>query len=86
MRLSEDFLVHTSGEETVLVPAGDTAFSGIIKGNKTFGAILELLSEDITEEEIVSKLKERFEAPEELIEKDVKNALEVLGKTGALDE
>ena len=48
MKLNNDFLVHTSGNETVVVPTGKASFSGIVKGNLTLGAMLEILKNDVS--------------------------------------
>ena len=86
MKLSQDFLFHNMGEEAFLVPSGNAAFSGMIRGNKTLGAVLELLKTDTTEEEIVSTMKTRFSAPDGVIERDVKDALQKLREIGAIEE
>lgn len=85
MRLNKDFITHDTGTESLLVPLGGAAFSGMVRGNKTLGAILELLKEDTTEEKIAAAMAERFDAPEETIKKDVHKALEELKKIGAID-
>ena len=85
MKLNKDFILHVTDGETVLVPTGNAKFSGIIRGNKTLGAVLELLQNDTTEEEIVAAMKARFDAPEDMIVRDVKKALEGLEKIGAID-
>lgn len=85
MKLNKDFILHISEGETKLVPTGKANFSGIVRGNKTLGAVLELLAEDTTEAEIVAAMKERFDAPEDVIARDVKKALEGLSKIGAID-
>ena len=86
MKLSKDFILHTTDGEVVLVPTGTAKFSGVVRGNKTLGAVLELLRDETTEEKIVSAMKARFDAPEEIISRDVKKALEGLRKIGAIDE
>ena len=86
MKLKKDFLLHTASGETILVPTGNAAFSGVVRGNKTLGAILELLKTDATEETIIASMKARFDAPEEVIARDVKRALLELRKIGAIDE
>lgn len=86
MKLNKEFLIHSSEGETVLVPTGKAGFSGVVRGNKTLGAILELLKTDTTEAEIVSALRERFDAPEGAVEKDVAKTLAELKKIGAVDE
>ena len=86
MKLNKDFITHQSDGEWFLIPVGGAGFSGIVKGNKTLGLILEQLKQDTTEEEIVAALRDRFEAPEGLIEDNVKEVLENLRGIGALDE
>lgn len=86
MKLKKEFIVHTAGNEAVLVPAGSADFHGIVRGNRTLGSILELLQKEITEEEIISSMKALYSAPEGAVEKDVKKALSELRRIGALDE
>lgn len=85
MKLKKEFITHNSGKESLLVPAGGAGFAGLVKGNKTLGVILGLLSEDRTRDEIIAALKDRFDAPEGVIEKDVDRAISELEKIGALD-
>ena len=86
MKLNSHFLPHNTGREYVLVPAGGAGFSGIVRGNATLGAILELLKTETTEAELVSALRARFDAPEGAVERDVALALSELRRIGALDE
>lgn len=86
MKLNKDFLLHTINEETLLVPTGKAAFSGIVRGNKTLGKVLELLKTETTEQEIVSAIRAEFDAPEGVVENDVSKVLENLRGIGALDE
>ena len=72
--------------EAALIPTGDTEFSGLVRGNKTLGVILELLQSDTTEEEMIRKLTERFNVTEETASRDVKRVLSELRKIGAIDE
>ena len=85
MKLKKEFITHDTGSESLLVPTGKAGFAGLVKGNRTLGAILELLKTDTTEEEIVAALRARFDAPGELIAADVKKALDELRKIGAID-
>jgi hypothetical protein len=86
MKLNKDFIVHHTAGESLLVPVGSADFSGLVRGNKTFGAVLDLLKRDTTETEIVSALAARFDAPASVIAADVDKALAELRKIGALDE
>ena len=86
MRLKKEFITYDTGSESLLVPSGTAGFSGLVKGNKTLGAILQLLKQDTTEEEMISAMKKRFDAPAEIISRDVKKALFELRRIGAIDE
>ena len=86
MKLRKDFLLHDTGRESILVPTGNAAFSGVMRGNKTLGAVLELLKKETSYEELAAAMRQRFDAPEGTIEKDVTKVIEELRKIGALDE
>ncbi|MBQ7217041.1 MAG: PqqD family protein [Synergistaceae bacterium] len=86
MKLSRDFLYHESNGEVYLVPSGNAEFSGVVKGNKTFGEILGLLREDTTEQQIIDTLRKEYDdAPEGMIERDVRKAVENLRSVGAIE-
>ncbi len=70
----------------MLVPLGGAAFSGIVRGNQTLGAVLELLKTETSEAAIVDAMRARFDAPEGAVERDVAKALAELRKIGAIDE
>ncbi len=86
MKLKKEFIIHNTGSESLLVPAGGAGWAGLVKGNKTLGAILSLLQEETTEEAVITAMMARFNAPEEIITRDVRKALAELRKIGALDE
>ena len=86
MKLSRDFICHVSGDDVVLVPVGGAAFSGVVRGNAAFGAVLTLLQTETTEQEIVAAMKARFDAPEDVLERDVAHILSELRKLGAIEE
>ena len=85
MKLKDDFITYDTESESLLVPAGTARFSGLVKGNRTLGVILEMLKTDTSEAEIVSALEAKFDAPAGAIERDVRKALTELKKIGALD-
>ena len=85
MKLKSEFLSHNSAGESYLVPTADASFSGMVKGNKTLGAIVELLKEETTEEQIVTAMRAKYDAPEGAIERDVKRVIEELNGIGALE-
>lgn len=85
MKLKPNFITHEIAGESMLVPTGKAEFSGLVRGNKTLGTILDMLKTETTEAEIVAALKARFDAPEGAVEQDVKKALAELRKIGAID-
>ena len=86
MRLRREFITHDTGEESLLVPTAGAGFAGLVRGNATLGAILGQLREDTTEEAIVDALGARYDAPREVIARDVARAIAELRAIGALDE
>ena len=86
MKLKSEFIAHRTGDESFLVPAGGSAFSGVVKGNAILGEILARLQTDTTPEAIVKGLLEIYDADEAVIARDVDRALGELRRIGALDE
>lgn len=86
MKLKKDFVVHNSNGEALLVPLGGAEFSGLVRGNRTLGAMLEILKGNCSRQELIDAMKERFDAPEGAIERDVDSALSKLREIGALDD
>ena len=86
MKLKNDFITYSIGTDSFLVPVGDAGFSGVVKGNKTLNAILELLKQDTTEEAVIAAMCGRFDAPEDVIAADVKKVIANLRRIDALEE
>lgn len=86
MKLKQEFVYHDAGSEAILVPVGGADFSGVVKGNRTLGAVLSLLGEETTEAQLVDALCERYDAPRDAVARDVAKVLGELRKIGALDE
>ena len=85
MKLKDTFIVHRTADETILVPVGGTGFSGIVRGNATLGDILDLLETDTDVPALVSAMAERYDAPEDVLRRDVEKTLAELRSIGALD-
>lgn len=86
MRLRDGFITHESAGEHITVTAGNTAFNGMVRSNKTAGFIVECLKENVTKEDIIAKMLEKYDAEREQIEKDVEKILEQLQAIGAIDD
>ena len=86
MKLKDEFITHNTRGEALLVPVGGSKFAGLVKGNRTFGAILDLLKQDTDEASVIAAMCARFDAPEKVIAADVRRALSELRRIDALDE
>ena len=89
MKLKEDYIIYNASEEELIaIATGDEAdnFNGLLRANKTAGAIMEYLKEEMSEDELVSRMLERFDASEEEIREGVKDVLDTLRSVGALEE
>ena len=85
MKLSDAFLSHDDGDEKIVVSTGAAKFSGLVRGNETDGFILTCLEQETTEDEIVAKMLAKYDAPEEIIRRDVKKIVSQLREIGAID-
>lgn len=86
MKLSSSFITHDDGDEKLVVSTGSANFSGLARGNATAGFIISCLENDTTEDEIVDKMLEKFDAPREVIAEDVHKIVEQLRSIGAIDD
>ncbi len=88
MKLRNGFITYNSGSEQIMVAAGSASetFRGMVRSNSTAAFIIDCLKEEISREELTRKLVERYEAPREIIQRDVDRILDSLRKIGALDE
>lgn len=77
MKLRYEFEMTTFDDYYFAVPIGINVndFHGVIKLNEVSKFIFELLKEDITEEEIVNRLSEEYDAPSSLIMEDVSRCI-----------
>ena len=85
MKLRSEFLSHRNGGEAFIIPAEGAKFSGLVRGNKTFGDVADLLKTDTTEQAIIAAMRAKYDAPAGVIERDVKKALDIFRQIGALE-
>ncbi len=84
MKLKDTFITYTaSGEHTMVATEG---FSGIVRSNKTAAFIIEALKEPTTAEAIIDAMAAKYDAPREVIERDVAAVLEKLRSIGAIED
>ena len=85
MRLKDTFITHDSDQEQVLIDV-TSSFAGLVRSNRTAAFIVECLKKDTTIEQIVETMYEKYDAPKEVLQKDVESIVEKLRGIGALEE
>mgnify|MGYP002729841412 FL=1 len=85
MRLKYTFITHDSDREQFLIDV-TSSFSGLVRSNKTAAFIVECLKKDTTKEQIVEAMYEKYDAPKDVLQKDVESIVEKLRGIGALEE
>lgn len=85
MKLNSGFITHEDGADKLLVSTGATDFSGLVRSNSTAGFIISCLEQETTEDAIIEKMLEKYDAPREVIARDVKKITEQLRSIGAID-
>lgn len=88
MKLSFTFEMVDMGDEIIAVPVGPQAekLHGIVKLNKSGKEILELLSTERTENEIIDALAARYEDERSILSGYVRSLIEALRKDGLIEE
>lgn len=85
MKLKDNFITYENGSDHILMDVS-SSFSGIVHNNASAAFIVELLKSDTSEAEIIARMLDKYDAPEEIIAKSVKQILDKLRSIGALDE
>ena len=85
MKLKQGFITREMYGEHLMVST-TSAFNGFVRSNATAAFIVECLSEQTYEEEILRKMLEKYDAPAEILEEDINTILDTLRKVGALEE
>ncbi|MCR5611597.1 MAG: PqqD family protein [Clostridiales bacterium] len=86
MKLKNDFVTQTIDDTQFLVAVGGKTFNGIVRSNPTAAFIVDMLREGTTKEEIVDAMCEKYDAPREVISKDVDKVLDTLRGIDAIEE
>lgn len=88
MRLKDDFILHNTGDDFVIIATGEAAknFNGMIKLNNMGGEIVTLLKNEITEEEVVKAIVDKYEVDYDTAKEDITNLLNSLRKVGIIVE
>ena len=70
MKLKDTYITHDSDGEQLLLDTS-SSFAGLIRNNKTAALIVEWLKDDTTQEKIVEAVFEKYDAPKDVLAKDV---------------
>lgn len=86
MKLKDGFITRQTDGEQIMVAVGDIGFAGLVRSNKTAAFIVDCLKSETAKDKIVDAMAEKYDAPKEILEKDVEGILAKLRSIGALDE
>ena len=86
MKLKDSFMTQEVDNIQFLVPIGTGDFSGLVRSNPTAAFIVDQLKQETTAEAIVDAMYEKYEAPREVIKKDVEEILNTLRRIRAIEE
>lgn len=81
MKIASDFILQEIADEFIVVPIGESAdrLRGIIRLNETGGFLWKALeSDDLTEDDLVKQLSNRFAVDADDVKDDVNQFLEDL--------
>lgn len=86
MRLRVPYEIMQVEGQNFAVPMEESkdGFNGMVKLSKTAAAIFEYLQEDTTEEAIVDRMCQRFDAPRDVLAADVHGVVTRLQEKGLL--
>lgn len=87
MKIKDGFMLRQFGEDYIVVAVGDDAedFNKLITLNSVGAYIYNLLNNDMTYEEIVSAVLEKYEADRKTVENDINIFLADAKKAGLID-
>ena len=69
-----------------MVAVGKSAFSGVVRSNKTAAFIIDQLKSNTTKEQILDAMLQKFDVESSVAEADIEKILNTLRSIGALDE
>ena len=88
MKLKYEFVINTVADKMIAVPVGGSLddFNGLIKMNDVGVDIFNTLKNDVTEDEIVGIMKEKYaDTPEDEIRETVKEFVGKLMSEGIVE-
>ena len=77
MKLKENFITQQIDDEQIIVST-NSDFSGMARSNTSAAFIVDCLKSDVSEDEIVDRMFEVYDAPRNVLAADVKKILNTL--------
>lgn len=89
MKLKQGFIQRKVAGEHVLIPVGTeniSNYNGVITLNASAAYLCTLLKEEQTRESLIQAVLEKYEAAQDLVEKDVDQLLSIMRDHQMLEE
>ncbi len=87
MKIKENFMLRKVADTYVVVPVGDAVseFNGMINLNEAGAFLWQLLENDVTAEQVVAGLLEKYEVDEAIAKQDVDKFIAELKSANLLE-
>ncbi len=86
MKLKDGFITHEADGEQIMVDVIPKRFSGLIRSNQTAAYIINCLKDETTPEQIVELMMAKYDAPRDILKRDVQTIITKLRGIDAVDE
>lgn len=87
MKIKDGFILRKIAGEDIVVPIGNNIadFNGVIRLNESAAFLWRELQEELSKEDLISKLRNEYEIDEELASTDVQDFLDILVENNAIE-
>ena len=86
VKLKSSLIAHNIDGKQVMIDIDRNGFKGMVRSNATAAFIVDQLKTETTREEILNKMAERYDAPRDMMGRDLDEILAKLRQIGALEE
>ena len=86
VKLKSSFISNIIDGKQVMIDMDKDGFNGIVRSNATAAYIIDQLKSETTRDEILDKMAERYDAPRDVMGRDLDDILNRLQGIGALEE
>ena len=88
MKLKKGFVTYNTDGSQLMVAAGPASklFHGMVRSNETAAFIIDCLKKETTQDELVKKMTDTYDVPQETAQKDIEKVISTLRSIGAIDE